>query len=267
MSTQPRTFKLPSTSKDKVLKGDDIKAFQSDVKAAFKKIGINCPIKIDGVYGQATRSFVASLCEALGMITKTVMKDGVTPELRTKLRHQDLTASERKRMDSSARKEYRAKLRQRWDASYDLVHAPVHKVIADSWGFHPGVHDGVDVIALEGTAAMAMVRCKIIDVRPHGWWHLGAPANQKLRERGDGIVQMEVLDNQGPFKKGMHIGYGHCVHPVVKVGQIVQPGHVLAKVGFANAGHIHMMVNDGKTSMGVGNIDPMPLLKYALKHG
>lgn len=259
---KPRTFKLGD---GKPMKGSDVKEWQKDVKLLFRKIGIHCPLKVDGIYAQATRAFTASLCEAYGLVSKVAMKDGVTPELRIKLRHKDLTKAEQTCMGSRARKEYRAKLRDRWTPHQ--THSPVSRIIEDSWGFHPGLHDGLDVIALEGTAAFAMVKSKIIDVRPHGWWHLGAPVSQVLRERGDGIVQMQVLESVGPFKKGMHIGYGHCVHPVVKVGQTVEAGEVVAKVGFANAGHIHLMVNDGKTTEGRGNIDPKPFVDYAVKHG
>lgn len=262
MSKQPRTFKLVD---GKPMKGDDVRQWQEDVKKLFKKMGIDCPIVIDGIYAQASRGFTASLCEALGLISKTAMKDGVTPELRIKLRNKNLNKAEKTRFESKARKEYRAGLRERWKVT--KVHSPVEKIIADSWGFHPGRHDGVDVIADEGVAAYAMVKGRVIDARPHGWWGLGAPANKTLRERGDGIVQIEVLETVGPFKKGDHIGYGHCVHPRVKVGDIVQPGDVLALVGFANAGHIHLMVNDGSTTKGVGNKDPLPLINYALKHG
>lgn len=258
---KPRTFKLDK----KPMHGKDITEWQKDVKALFKSIGINCPIAIDGIYAQATRSFSASLCEAYGLVSKTAMKDGVTPELRVKLRNKELTKAEKQRMGSKARKLYRAKLRDQW--THRKVHAPVTKIITDSWGYHPGVHDGVDVIALEGTTAFAMVKCKIIDARPHGWWNLGAPSNQTLKARGDGIVQVEVLENVGPFKKGMHIGYGHCVHPRVKVGQVVEAGHPLALVGFANAGHIHLMANNGKTKRGVGTQDPRPLIDYSVKHG
>lgn len=265
MSTKdPRTF----TIGNKLMKGEDVKQWQKDVKLLFQKIGIHCPLVVDGVYAQTTRSFTAALCEAYGLISKTAMKDGVTPELRTKLRNEDLNKTELTRFESKARKAYRAKLRERWKKRWnELVHPPVSKLIDDSWGYHPGVHDGEDIISIEGAAAFAMVRCKIIDVRTSGWWGKGAPANQKLKARGDGIVQMEVLDNNGPFKKGMHIGYGHCEHPRVRVGQIVHPGEVVALVGFANAAHIHLMVNDGKTKQGIGNIDPRPFVDYAVKHG
>jgi murein DD-endopeptidase MepM/ murein hydrolase activator NlpD len=176
-----------------------------------------------------------------------------------------LTEAEKKVRDSKARKEYRAKLRDQW--AVRKVHAPVSKIITDSWGYHPGVHDGLDVISIEGAAAFAMVKCKIIDVRASGWWGLGAPSNPSVKARGDGIVQMEVLETVGPFKRGMHIGYGHCEHARVKVGQTVQAGEVVALVGFANAAHIHLMVNDGKTTRGVGTQDPRPLVDYAVKNG
>lgn len=263
MSKTPRTFKLVD---GKPMKGSDVKEWQADVKKLFKDVGINCPISVDGTYAQATRAFTASLCEAYGIVSKTAMKDGVTPELRIKLRNKDLSKAEKTRMESKARKEYRASLRDRWTPK--KVHAPVSNIIADSWGFHPGVHDGLDVISTEGAAAFAMVKCKIVDVRSSGWWGLGAPSNPALKARGDGIVQMQVLESIGPFKKGQHIGYGHCEHAVVRVGQVVEAGQVVAAVGFANAAHIHLMVNDGKVGKkGVGNIDPKPFVDYAVKHG
>lgn len=265
MPRTPRTFKLDP----KPMKGNDVKEWQKDVKLLFRSIGIHCPLVVDGVYAQATRSFTAELCEAYGLISKTVMKDGVTPELRIKLRNKDLNKAEETRFKSKARKTYRAKLRERWGTGYsDLVHPPVSKIITDAWGYHPGVHDGEDIVSIEGAAAFAMVKCKIIDVRTSGWWGLGAPNNQRLKARGDGIVQMEVLESTGPFKKGMHIGYGHCEHPRVRVGQVVKAGEVVALVGLANVAHIHLMVNDGKVGkQGIGNIDPRPLVDYAVKHG
>lgn len=270
MSKTPRTFKLPSKPKpgkkpEPLMRGDDIKAWQVDVKKLFKQMGIDCPIVIDGVYAQQSRGFSAALVRAMGLSVKKAMANGVTPELRIKLRNRDLTKAQLETKNSKARKEYRAKLREQWKPK--KVHAPVAKIIDDSWDYHPGLHDGIDVLAPEGVTAYAMVKSKVIDVRPHGWWNLGAPSNKALKERGDGIVQLEVLETVGPLKKGMHIGYGHCVHPRVKKGQIVEAGHPLALVGFANAGHIHLMFNDGSTTKGVGNIDPRRMLDYSVKHG
>jgi hypothetical protein len=185
----PRTFKLDPHP----MKGDDVKLWQKDVAKLFKDIGIKCPIVIDGVYAQATRSFTAELCEAYGLVSKMVMKDGVTPELRIKLRNKDFNKAEQTRMESKARKGYRAKLRARWAPRFnDLVHSPVSKIIADSWGFHPGVHDGLDVISIEGAAAFAMVRSKIIDVRPHGWW-----GRARRRHRPDGGARQQRPVQEG----------------------------------------------------------------------
>lgn len=261
MPKDARIFSVRATP----MKGSDVKEWQKDVKALFKKLKIDCPIVIDGTYGPATRSFTAALCYAYGLTAKTAMRNGVTPELRIKLRNNSLkefTVAEKKALTSKARNDYRAALRKRWRIS--KVHAPVNRIIADSWGYHPGVHDGLDVISIEGAAAFAMVKSKIIDVRTSGWWGK-APSGDVAK--GDGIVQMEVLETVGPFKKGMHIGYGHCEHARVKVGQVVQAGEVVALVGFAVAAHIHLMVNNGSTTRGIGTQDPRPLLNYAVKNG
>ncbi len=85
--------------------------------------------------------------------------------------------------------------------------------------------------------------------------------------KGDGIVQLEVLESVGPFKKGMHIGYGHCEHARVRVGQVVQAGETIALAGLAVAWHIHLMMNNGSTTKGIGNIDPRKCLDYAVKNG
>lgn len=257
---QPRTFKIDDGLS---MKGQDVKLWQDDVKELFKKMKIDCPIKVDGTYGPATRSFTAALCQASGLSAKAAMKDGVTPELRSKLRNKNLlTVSQLKTRNSVTRKDYRAKLREQWRVR--KVHPPVNKIIADSWGFHPGVHDGLDVISIEGAAAFAMVKSKVVDVRASGWWGLHPSGDIS---RGDGIVQLEVLETVGPFKKGMHIGYGHCEHARVRVGQEVQAGEVIALVGFAVAAHIHLMVNKGGTLRGVGTQDPLPLVNYAVKNG
>lgn len=255
----PRIFQVQSPP----MKGKDIKDWQQEIKTRFKKdFGIDCPIKMDGVYGQATRSFSAALVHAEGLSIRVRMSNGVTPELREMIHKGTEPAQAKKTRASKSRKDYRAKLKKQW--ALPKVHSPVSRIIADSWGWHPGVHDGLDVISIEGSPAMAMVKSKIIDVRSGGWW--GKSPSGDI-SRGDGIVQMEVLESVGPFKKGMHIGYGHCEHARVKVGQIVQAGETVALVGFAVAAHIHLMVNNGKTTRGVGTQDPRPLLNYAVKNG
>lgn len=251
--------------KSPAMRGATVKAFQKDVKAAFKRIGIAAPINIDGIYGPAMRGFVASLLRANGGNAAVLMKDGITPALRSKIRGDLYTTAERKLKASKARTDYRAALRARWKKqSSPRVHAPVSRIVTDDWGYHPGVHDGVDVCTDVETVAFAMVKSKVIDVRTGGWWGK-APSGDV--SKGDGIVQLEVLESVGPFKKGMHIGYGHCEKPRVKVGQIVEAGTPIAMVGLAVVWHIHLMVNDGSTNRGVGNINPRPLIDYAVKNG
>lgn len=260
-----RTFKLDSPH----MKGSDVKLWQRDVKALFKRMAIDCPIKADGDYGVATRSFTAALVHANGMTAGVQMKTGVTPDLRRMLRAapKSLTDAQQKTRLSQQRKEYRSKLRRRY-AQVDgpKVHVPTTVIVQDDWGFHPGVHDGLDVITPPDPVIFAMCRAKVIDVRSSGWWALGAPRNPKLRAKGDGIIQLQVLENVGPFKRGMHIGYGHAEKARVHKGDIVRAGQAIGHAGFANAWHIHLMVNTGDTMRGVGNLDPKRFLDYARKH-
>lgn len=264
MAHTPRTFFL----KKPRMKGDDIKSWQREVKRIFKQFNIVCPIKDDGFYGPATRSFTADLVEAMGLSVKIQMKDGTTPELRSKLRNDDLTPAQRRNKNSAARKEFRDQLRQQYfNARARRVHKPVTTIITSSWGWVPGVHDGVDVITKPDPIIFAMVKSKVIDVRAAGWWGLGAPADKKQKAKGDGIIQLEVLESVGPFKKGMHICYGHAEKAMVKVGQIVTAGTPIGHAGLASAWHIHLMVNLGEVGkQGRGTIDPRPLLNYAVKN-
>lgn len=252
-----RTFKVGS----KVMRGNDVKAWQETIDKEFRHLKINCPIKKDGIYGVHTRSYSAELLKARGILIKE-MAGGITPELRIKIRNREMTAAETKRFHSKARQEYRKDLRERWKPK--KVHKPVSVIIADSWDYHPGVHDGIDVICRPHAAVYAMVKCKVIDVRAGGWWG-NAPSGDVAK--GDGIVQVEILENVGPFKKGYHIGYGHCENARVRVGEIVQPGERIADAGLAVAWHIHLMLNDGSTNRGIGNRNPRAILEYAKKHG
>lgn len=263
MANKPRTFII----KNPIMKGDDVKEWQSDVKKLFRKMSIDCPIVIDGKWGQQSRAYTAALVHASGMSATTQMKDGVTPELRIKLRNNQKTAAQLKAFRSKARVDYRAKLRKQYAQAAARVHTPVAIIRADSWGFHPGVHDGLDVITDPDPVIFAMVKCKIVDVRSSGWWNKGAPSDPTIKAKGDGIIQMEVLENVGPFKIGQHIGYGHAEKALVKVGQVVEAGTPVGHAGFANAWHIHLMVNNGDTDRGIGTLDPLPFVNYAVKNG
>lgn len=251
------------------MKGSDVARWQHDVKDLFRQMAIVCPIVPDGDYGVATRSYTAALVHANGMSAGVQMKHGVTPELRRLLRRapKSLTDGQRARRASQDRKLYRAKLRKQYaNVHGGLVHSPTTVIVQDSWGYHPGVHDGLDVITPPDPVIFAMCKAKAIDVRSKGWWALGAPKDPKLKAKGDGIIQLEVLENVGPFKRGMHIGYGHAEKAQVHEGDTVRAGQAIGHAGFANAWHIHLMFNTGDTMRGVGNLNPRPFLDYARKH-
>lgn len=151
------------------------------------------------------------------------------------------------------------------------VAPPVRPILNDSWGWHPGVHDGVDLICEEDAPIYALCDAKVVDVRSGGWWGKGAPADPALREKGNGIIQIQCLVDAGPFRKGDIFGYGHAEKAVVKVGQTVKAGDLLGHAGFANAWHVHFMVSrqsgwSGRPQ-GIGTMDPLPYVQYALAKG
>lgn len=258
MAEKSRTFQV----KKPHMRGKDVKAWQDTIRQEFRRMGINCPIVSDGVYGVHTRTYSASILRARGISRSTMTKHGVTPTIRVKVRNRKMTANESKSFNSKATKAYRSALRRRWKTK--KVHAPVSNILASSWGYHPGVHDGIDVICKKNAALFAMCKCKVIDVRGGGWWGKAPSGDVK---KGDGIIQLEVLESVGPFKKGYHIGYGHAEHARVKVGEVVQAGEVIGLAGLAVAYHIHLMYNNGKTNKGIGNINPRAILNYSVKHG
>ncbi|MCU1676645.1 MAG: hypothetical protein JWM93_1403 [Frankiales bacterium] len=146
--------------------------------------------------------------------------------------------------------------------------APVQTNLAtDTNGWSgPGGHDGIDLICAADAPLYAICDAKVIDVRSGGWWGKGAPSDPELRARGDGIIQLECLVDVGPFKRGMHFGYGHAEGARVKVGDIVRAGQVIGRAGLANAYHVHFMVNGGGTSRGTGDRDPRPFVVYATSY-
>ncbi len=65
----------------------------------------------------------------------------------------------------------------------------------------------------------------------------------------------------------MHFAYGHAEKATVHVGQTVKAGQKIGHAGFANAWHIHFMVNGGTTVKGIGDRDPLPFVNHARKNG
>lgn len=249
-----RTFQV----KPRHMRGPDVEAWQRALLAQFRRWKIDYPLVVDGDYGIATRSATATVLFGLG-IRPAAMAGGVTPKLRTRVRRRRLGVAERARR--AKRRGWRRQLRRRMNAR---VASPLVKVIADSWGYHPGVHDGIDLICPPRAPIFAMVKSRVLRADTGGWWGKAPSGDVTL---GDGIIVLEVLENVGPFKKGLRLCYGHAEQPRVKVGEIVEAGEVIGRAGLAVAWHIHLMVNDDGGTRGVGDRDPRPFYDYARRHG
>lgn len=251
-----RTFKIQAP----LMEGSDIKEWQQQLLQTGRSWNVDFPIKPDGVYGPATRSFSKTVLYGLGF-EYTQMDEGITPYLRVMVREpKQRPETVLDRIDSPKRKTFRENLRRKFTES-DLA-APVGKIITMTWGWHPGVHDGVDLICGPNAPIFSICDARVIDVRSSGWWGKAPSGNVSL---GDGIIQIEALEDDGPIKKGMHFGYGHAEHAAVRNMQKVKAGQRLGSAGLAVAWHVHFMANRGGTMRGVGEFDPRPILEHVLK--
>jgi hypothetical protein len=98
--------------------GDDIGAFQRMLTRQFERWDINLVVKDDNDYGQDTRDAARMVCRGLGILPGAAMRHGVTPALRTKIRHPSRrTDREKERFKSAATKAFRAKLRDQFKAA------------------------------------------------------------------------------------------------------------------------------------------------------
>lgn len=261
--SDPRTFKVNSP----LMEGSDVKAWQEVLVERFGRWGIHYPLPADGSYGVATRGATASFMRAWGVEdTGEALGGGLTPEWRSKLRDDHRSAEEEARFASPALRDYRAALRGRFEAAG--VCYPVPNLVTDDWGYHPGVHDGVDLVCPWKQPILAICDGVVRRVAAGGWWGLGArPTSGHPVSDGDGIVILECTVDAGPFKKGMHFGYGHSESHTVREGQSVRAGDLLGHAGWANGPHVHFMVNDDPPSggfyKGTGDRDPMPYLNFA----
>jgi murein DD-endopeptidase MepM/ murein hydrolase activator NlpD len=243
------------------MSGSDVKGWQRDLNNQLHRWGIPHQLKEDGVYGISTRSFGASVLHGLGIDTRQ-MAYGVSSALRLKVRHRKLSADERVRYAARAR--WRKRFAYRFTRH---VASPLHKVLADSWGWHPGIHDGLDLIAEPDAVIYAMTNGRIVRADPSGWWGLGAQASAGHPVAdGDGIIIIRCAVNDGPFKHGLNLCYGHAEKAKVHVGDHVRAGQAIGHAGFANAWHVHFMVNNNSDVRGVGDRDPRPYYDYARKH-
>ncbi len=259
MADEPRTFKID----DPPMRGSDIEAWQELLLEIGAKWNVHFPLKTDGVYGMATRSFSKMVLYGRGF-SHEQLDDGITPWLRQLTRDPDARPEAVKlRAASPHRREFRDSLRKKFDADEDVA-APISKIITMTWGFHPGVHDGIDLICGPKAPIYALCDGVVIDVRAGGWWG-NSPSGEVWR--GDGIIQIASTTNDGPFRTGMHFGYGHAEGADVHVGQTVRAGTHLGEAGLAVAWHIHLMANNGEFGLkGKGSMDPRPFVDYAIRN-
>jgi murein DD-endopeptidase MepM/ murein hydrolase activator NlpD len=154
------------------------------------------------------------------------------------------------------------------------VCSPIEPISTMANGFSGG-HDGVDIMSGYDDDVCAMFDGIVRDARSGGWWGKGAkPTHGHPVSDGDGIIQIECTRSVGPFKAGMIFGYGHTEKHRFKAGQYVKAGQVIAKNGWANGAHIHMMGRNAhpgpKTQAnrpsGIGQFDPRPFIDYARSH-
>lgn len=107
---EPRTFVLISPH----LEGSDVLEFQRLLNRRFKAWNIDKRIDEDREYGTETRRAARQVCEGLGILHEQAMRHGVTPELRSKIRHPKELRTPQEIERGKRRKEYRAKLRERY---------------------------------------------------------------------------------------------------------------------------------------------------------
>ena len=260
-----RTFKID----DPPMRGDDVRAWKTTLNRQMKTWRVDLRLPLTDEYDHAARSLTASVCHGLGLASaSSAMKNGVTPELRVKLRNKRLTAAEKKRFDDRAdwRRDFRERHKRR------KVSPPLRRILQSSWGWAPKtgpnagkVHDGVDLTcANTSEPLLAMCRAEVVRADAGGWWGKSPSGDVSL---GDGIVIIRALEDAGPIKKGMNLCYGHAEHARVRPGDVVEPGEVIALAGLAVIPHTHFMVNKRSDDRGRGELDPMPLVRYAIAHG
>src|SRR4051794_30982531 len=198
-----RTFTLQTPMQH----GKDVKNWQKTLNREMRTWDVDQRIDPDGDFGPLTRDLTASVCHGLGLTA--AMNGGVTPALRMKIRNKDLTAKELARYHSPERQAWREAFRARH--VHKDVATPVAKILSHAWGYHPGVHDGVDLICKDDAPIFAICRAKVIRVSAGAWWGLGAhPSHGHPVSDGDGIIVLRSMTDDGPFKKGLAFCYGHA---------------------------------------------------------
>ncbi len=237
--------------------GPDVRALQAALNDRARPRGLPL-VTVDGTYDTATMKSAERVARALGALEATIAKPG------TSVGEQRII-----RWPASRTPAQYARAAGRRRAARRAVAAPVRPLISSEWGYHPSVHDGVDLVTEGDDVIYALCDGRVIDVRSSGWWGKGARASGgHVIADGDGIIQLECLTDVGPFRKGLHFGYGHAEKARVNVGQTVKAGDPIGHAGIANRSwHVHFMCNAGDTLRGIGDRDPMPFVLYAIAKG
>lgn len=290
MAKQENAVQRKLVVTDPPMAGPDVKSLQLAIKRRLKARGLADDVPI-GKHGQFTQSTWFAFAEVgywLGLredtYLATEMGRGVCsvgaqrvvrdPESRTD--EQKARAKERSAKAEDGPHLYPRLVRPKASAARvpagggggSAVAAPLAKILGDTWGWHGAAHDGVDLICEADATLYAICDAVVVDVRSQGWWGKGARASGgHAVSEGDGIIQLECTTDVGPFQKGLHFAYGHAESAVVEVGQQVRAGQKIGHAGFANAWHVHFMVNGGGHLRGIGDRDPLPFVQYAIREG
>lgn len=124
--TTPRTF---TVTRPNLMEGDDVARLQCTLTDRFDAWSINKQISPDGCYGPLTQIAVREVCVGLGIDPDTAMKNGVRPELRSKIRNPDKRSDDEvARSMGDAAKHFRADLRKQFaDVGGVVIEAGANK--------------------------------------------------------------------------------------------------------------------------------------------
>jgi hypothetical protein len=173
-----RTFVLRSPH----MTGDDIGEFQRELNRRFEAWDISKRIDDDEDYGEHTRDAAREVCTGLGIDHETAMANGVTAQLRIKIRHPDRrTAAEVERSEGREATELRARLRKQFAVSapglqrFDNVEVAAWIVPSLRWarehGWSGHVTSGFRTCAHQQEVAAvfaASIGKTVAEVYPHG---------------------------------------------------------------------------------------------------
>ena len=238
------------------MRGGDVLDFQRWIKRKFEFWRVEYPLKTDGIWAQASRTALATIMYGMG-VALDELRDGVTPELRIKLRNANLTPEELQRARDRA--EWRDRLREKHRGGG--VCMPLARITDRSNGYSSW-HDGIDLICPRDAPGFAVCKSVVVRADNGHWWSKAAPRSWAIRSKGDGILVLRSLVDVGPIKKDMNFAYGHAEGMRVRKGQVVEAGHHVCRAGMANAPHFHFMVNMRRDARGLGDIDPWPILRW-----